>query len=119
MNPMLIVSAVLLASLAGNAWLFGRMNDAQADAVRAESARKTAVSAGQACDKAVEDLLTKGLRQAAEAADAIEAARLEGEKAGRRAQLERTRPQAVPGKVCESAAAETADWLKRRQGAAK
>jgi len=115
LNALGAVVVALLVSLAGNAWLFGRMNDAQADAVRAESARVNAVAAADSCDKAVEDLLTKGLQQAADAADAIEAARAEGEKAGRRAQAERTRPQAVPGKVCESAAVETADWLKRRQ----
>lgn len=123
MTPTVIAGAVLggllLASMAGNAWLFSEVGDAREAAGQAENARVNASEAAKACDRGVADLQTKVLQQAADAADAIEAARAEGLEAGRRAQAERTRPQAVPGKVCESAAAETGDWLKRRQAAPK
>lgn len=117
MNPIMTILGVLLAvSLAGNALVGSAYLEARDRANLAERARKTAADAAEACSRGVVILQEAGKRQREEHDAAIEKARQEGMQAGRRAGLERNRPQAVPGDVCASATVETREWLQRRQG---
>ena len=75
----------------------------------------TAVEAAKLCSQGVDRLNEAIAGQRAQHEAAIEAARLEGIEAGKRAQAERGRKQAVPGDVCASAKAENDEWVKRRR----
>ena len=69
MNPITIGAAAVLAiSLAGNAYLFDALGDARERAGRADSGRRTAVSAAQTCSNYVGKLTDDAKRRADEAA---------------------------------------------------
>jgi len=109
------LAALLLTSLAGNAFL-GRSYLKQRDStVVADERRATAVESARLCSQGVDRLNDAISGQRAQHEAAIEAARLEGIKAGKRAQAERSRKQAVPGDVCASAKAENDEWYQNRR----
>lgn len=120
MNPLLIVGALLMASLAGNGVLMVRLDSQTKATIRAQEALGTAMTAARTCDKAVAQLQDAARAQAELAARQIDRARTEAITANQRAEAERRRPPAVPGNACASAEAENRDWLqRRRQGAAQ
>lgn len=116
MNPITIGVAVVLAiSLAGNAYLFDALGNAQERAGHAESGRRTAVAAAQSCSFYVGKLTDDAKLRAAEAAPLIEAAAVGADEANRKADAEMQRAPAVPGNACASAEAETREWLRSRR----
>lgn len=118
MNPSIIIGmAVALAvSLAGNAWLFGAVSDQREEIGVLKSDRDSALNAAVVCSDGVKQLQEKAARQAEAAKKALAAARADAVAAGRRADAERSRPQAVPGDECASAAVESREWLRARRG---
>lgn len=117
MSAKLLIGVViaLAASVIGNLLLLNRWMDARAETAAARDALGTAMAAATTCDRAVQDLQQAAKRQAEQARAALEAAQRQREKKDSAAELERQRPQAVPGNACASVEAETRDWIKRRR----
>jgi mannitol-specific phosphotransferase system IIBC component len=116
MNPIVAGLAIaLLASLIGNAWLFSTVMAQSEEIGAAQEQAENAKGAASACSKGVDELKTKAKKQAEAARVALKAAHDAATQAGRRADTERSRPQAVPGDACASAEVETRDWLAGRR----
>lgn len=110
-----ILSVALAASMLANFFAVNGYLSQRDRATKAVEITNKAVLDAKTCSQGVETLreTIKGQEEAQKAE--IEAAKAEAFTRGKAAATERTRPQAVPGNVCESAKVETSDWLKRRQ----
>lgn len=117
MSAKLLIGVViaLAASVVVNLLLFNRWMDARAEASAAREALNTAMAAATTCDRAVQTLQEAAKRQAEQSRAALEEAKKLRETKDTAAELERQRPQAVPGDACASVEAETRDWMKRRR----
>ncbi len=117
MNPIVAAAAIVMAiSLAGNLWLSFKVGSQRQEIGRLTEAEGSAKDAAKACSDGVIALREKSEAQAKAAQAAIKAARQAAVDAGRRADSERSRPQAVPGDECASAAVESREWLRERRG---
>jgi len=118
MNPIVVAAALAMAiSLAGNIWLAWTAGVQREEIGRLKEAADGARDAAKACSDGVIQMKDKAEAQAKVAEAAIKAARQAATDAGRRADAERSRPQAVPGDECASAAVESREWLRNRRGA--
>lgn len=119
MNPIMAMLGVALAmSLAANALQFSTVGELREKVGATDNARATAVSAAATCSASVQNLAKASAELKATHQAALDAARAAGVTAGRRAESERYRKQAVPGDACASAQVETDEWLRERQGGA-
>lgn len=106
---------VLLASLALNGVLGWAYLGQRDETTAAEGRYRAAAGQASACDDATEDLMEAGAKQKAAGAKAITAARELALTWEQRANAERSRPQAVLGDACASAAQENREWLEKRR----
>lgn len=116
--PIAFLGVALLASAAINALQFSTIGELREKVGTMDNARATAVSAAETCSASVQNLATAADKQKAAHKAQLDDARAAGVSAGRRAERERNRKQAVPGDACASAQVETDEWLRERQGGA-
>lgn len=109
------LGVALAASVAGNAALTHAYLGARDDATAATTREGTTNAAAQSCSDGVQALqrAAEDLGRQGEAARA--AAALAARSAGKAAQALITKPPAVPGNDCASAAAQADDWLSKRR----
>ncbi len=117
MNPVIVLSALLLASLGGNAWLISAWTNAKSTLAATDEAKITATLAAQACDAAVNSLQKAAQNQIKAAEETLSKANAQARLASSKAMADRQREPAVPGDACTSAQIETRQWLLRRRNA--
>lgn len=112
---MAALGVALFISGAMNALQFSTIGELREKAGAMNTARATAVSAAETCSASVQNLAKASAEQKAAHQAALAAARSAGVTAGKLAERERWRKQAVPGDACASAQVETDEWLRKRQ----
>lgn len=111
----LALAGALTLSLGANVWLASQYLEARDETSRMDERRAGAQAVATACSEGVEKLAQAQDNHSKAVMAAIERARLEASKAYGKANVERNRPQAVPGDACASAQVETREWLERRR----
>lgn len=113
---MAALGVLLLASLAGNAFVGKAYLEQRDRATAAEAHSGAANRAALNCSEGVASLRTTiDAERRAHQAELATARDLRKQKQGN-ATREMTRPPAVPGNACASAELENREWLQRRKG---
>lgn len=109
------IAIAFTISLAGNAWLYDQVQDANAAAAQATQRETDARTAADICSASVDRLQEVADARAAAAAPVIAAAKDAEVQAGASAQVVMMTPPSTPDNDCKSATDMAEKWLKGRK----